>query len=53
VKERSIKLSVTPGVEADAFMAVVYGAMISARTCGSDIVFKQVTANAIHHFSRN
>jgi TetR/AcrR family transcriptional regulator, transcriptional repressor for nem operon len=53
VKKRVIKLSATPDVEADALMAVVHGAMISARTYGSDIVFKQVTADAIQHLSRN
>jgi len=53
VKERIIKLSATPDVEADAFMAVVHGAMISARIYGSSIVFKQITADAIQHLSRN
>lgn len=52
VKQRSIKLQETPDVEADAFMALVHGAMISARIYGSSIVFKRVTANAIQHLSR-
>jgi TetR/AcrR family transcriptional regulator, transcriptional repressor for nem operon len=53
VKERTIKLSATPDVEADALMAAVHGAMISARIYGSEVVFKQVTAGALHHLSRN
>jgi TetR/AcrR family transcriptional regulator, transcriptional repressor for nem operon len=53
VRERIIKLSATPDVEADAFMAIVHGAMISARIYGSSIVFKQITADAIQHLSRN
>jgi TetR/AcrR family transcriptional repressor of nem operon len=52
-KERTIKLSATPDVEADALMAIVHGAMISARIYGSSIVFKQITADAIQHLSRD
>jgi TetR/AcrR family transcriptional regulator, transcriptional repressor for nem operon len=53
VKDRTIKLSSTPEVEADALMAVVHGAMISARIYGSDVVFKKVTTDAIQQLSRN
>ncbi len=52
VKQRSIKLQETADVEADGFMALVHGAMISARIYGSSSVFERVTANAIQHLSR-
>jgi TetR/AcrR family transcriptional regulator, transcriptional repressor for nem operon len=53
VKDRTITLSAAPDAEADAFIAVVNGAMISARIFNSDAVFKKITADAIQHLSRN
>lgn len=52
-KDRTIKLRAAGDVEADALMAVVHGAMISARVYGSSAVFRRITANAIHQLSTN
>jgi TetR/AcrR family transcriptional regulator, transcriptional repressor for nem operon len=53
VRDRTIRLAGTPDAEADAFLAVVNGAMISARIFGSDAIFKKITADAIQHLSIN
>jgi TetR/AcrR family transcriptional repressor of nem operon len=52
-KEREIKLEASADVEADSLMAVVHGAMISARIAGSSAVFERITTNALHHLSSN
>lgn len=50
-KGRTIKLRTTADLEADALMAVVHGAMISARVYGSSAAFKRITATAIQQLS--
>ena len=52
-KDRTIKLRTTSDLEADALMAIVHGAMISARVFGSSSTFKRITANAIQQLSAN
>jgi len=52
-KDRTIKLRTTADLEADALMALVHGAMISARVSGSSSTFKRITANAIQQLSAN
>jgi TetR/AcrR family transcriptional repressor of nem operon len=52
-KDGTIKLRTTGDVEADAFMAVVHGAMISARVYGSSAAFRRITGNAIQQLSAN
>ena len=51
VKDRSIALQSAGDVEADELMAVVHGAMISARIYGTSAVFQRITENAIRHLS--
>ena len=52
-KDRTIRLRTSADLEADALMAVVHGAMISARVYGSSFTFKRITANAIQQLSAN
>jgi TetR/AcrR family transcriptional regulator, transcriptional repressor for nem operon len=50
-KDRTIKLRTSADSEADALMAIVHGAMISARVYGSSATFKRITGNAILQLS--
>ncbi|EWY35906.1 TetR family transcriptional regulator [Skermanella stibiiresistens SB22] len=43
VEEGKLVLSNTPETEAEAFMALVHGAMLSARAYGNPLVFRTVT----------
>ena len=52
-KDRTIKLRASTDGEAEAFMAVVHGAMISARVDGSSATFRRITAAAIRQLSVN
>jgi TetR/AcrR family transcriptional repressor of nem operon len=47
VRQRTVKLQGTAEDEAQTFMAVVHGAMLSARALGSAEVFEAVTHNAL------
>jgi len=51
VRKRSLKLQGTPGDEAQTFMALVHGAMLSARALGRADVFHEATANALQRIS--
>lgn len=51
-KQQELKLGGTADVEADSLMAVVHGAMISARIAGSSTVFERITTNVFLHLSR-
>jgi TetR/AcrR family transcriptional repressor of nem operon len=48
---RTLKLQGTPQDEAQPFMALVHGAMLSARALGSCAVFQAVTATALQRLS--
>lgn len=52
-KDRTIKLRASADAEADALLAVVHGAMISARVYGSSAAFRRITSNAIQQLSAN
>jgi hypothetical protein len=47
VRQRTVKLQGTAEDEAQTFMAVVHGAMLSARALGTSEVFQAVTSNAL------
>jgi TetR/AcrR family transcriptional regulator, transcriptional repressor for nem operon len=49
-KKRSLKLQGNPEDEAQTFMALVHGAMLSARALGNCDVFRAVTTNALRRF---
>ncbi len=50
-REGSLRLSSEPNVEADAFMASVHGAMLSARAYGTPEVFGAILAPALRRLS--
>jgi len=50
-KEGSLRLSSEPNVEADAFMATVHGAMLSARAYGTPEVFGAILAPTLQRLS--
>jgi TetR/AcrR family transcriptional repressor of nem operon len=52
VRKRSLKLQGNTEDEAQTFMALVHGAMLSARALGSAEVFHAVTATALQRISR-
>ena len=52
VKRRSLKLQGTAEDEAQTFMALVHGAMLSARALGNADVFHAATTNALQRISR-
>jgi TetR/AcrR family transcriptional repressor of nem operon len=51
VQKRSLKLQGTAEDEAQAFMAIVHGAMLSARALGSAKVFHAATSSALQRIS--
>jgi TetR/AcrR family transcriptional regulator, transcriptional repressor for nem operon len=51
IKDRSLKLQGSPEDEAQAFMALVHGAMLSARAFGKVDVFQAITNNALQRIS--
>ena len=51
VRKRSLTLQGTPEDEAQTFMAVVHGAMLSARALGSAEIFHAATSNALQRIS--
>jgi TetR/AcrR family transcriptional repressor of nem operon len=51
VRKRSLKLQGTAEDEAQTFMALVHGAMLSARALGNADVFHAATANALQRIS--
>ena len=51
VRKRTLKLQGTPEDEAQAFMALVHGAMLSARAFGNVDVFQAITNNALQRIS--
>jgi TetR/AcrR family transcriptional repressor of nem operon len=51
VRKQSVKLRGSAEDEAQAFMAVVHGAMLSARAFGKSDVFRAVTSNALQRIS--
>ncbi len=51
VRKRKLKLRGSPEDEALAFMAIVHGAMLSARALGSCDVFQRVTTDALQRMS--
>jgi TetR/AcrR family transcriptional regulator, transcriptional repressor for nem operon len=51
VKQRVIKLQEPAAIEAQTLMAIVHGAMLSARATGSCEVFKTVTNAALKRIS--
>jgi TetR/AcrR family transcriptional repressor of nem operon len=53
VRERALKLQGTAEEEAQAFMASVHGAMLSARALGSCAVFQTVTDGALRRISKH
>lgn len=50
-KEKTLNLSSEPGVEAEAFLATVYGAMLSARAYRNGDVFGTILAPALSRLS--
>lgn len=52
-KEGTLSLSSEPGVEAEAFLAIVYGAMLSARAYGKPEVFATILAPTLNRLSPN
>jgi TetR/AcrR family transcriptional repressor of nem operon len=50
VRKRTLTLHLSPEDEAQTFMAIVHGAMLSARALGSSDVFQAVTTNALQRF---
>jgi TetR/AcrR family transcriptional repressor of nem operon len=50
-KEKTLNLSNEPGVEAEVFLATVYGAMLSARAYGNAEVFATILAPALSRLS--
>ncbi|TIW89157.1 MAG: TetR/AcrR family transcriptional regulator, partial [Mesorhizobium sp.] len=50
-KEKTLNLSSEPAVEAEAFLATVYGAMLSARAYGNPEVFAAILAPALNRLS--
>ena len=52
VKKRALKLQGTTEDEAQTFMALVHGAMLSARALGSADVFHAATTNALQRISQ-
>lgn len=50
-KEKTLNLSSEPGVEAEAFLATVYGAMLSARAYGNGEVFATILAPTLNRLS--
>src|SRR6195952_4260768 len=51
INKRTLKLQGTPEDEAQTFMALVHGAMLSARALGSSDVFQAVTNTALQRSS--
>jgi len=51
VRRRTLKLQGSPEDEAQALMAIVHGAMLSARALGKCDVFSAVTTNALQRIS--
>jgi TetR/AcrR family transcriptional repressor of nem operon len=51
VQEKTLSLSSEPAVEAEAFLATVYGAMLSARAYGSGDVFATILAPTLNRLS--
>lgn len=51
VQQGSLQLTNTPRIEAEAFMAIVHGAMISARAYGEPEIFGLITKRALDRFS--
>jgi TetR/AcrR family transcriptional repressor of nem operon len=51
VSKRKLKLQGTPEDEAQTFMALVHGAMLSARALGSCDVFQSITSTALQRIS--
>ena len=51
IKKRSVKLHGTPEDEAQTFMAIIHGAMLSARALGNCDVFQATTASALQRIS--
>lgn len=50
-REGALELSSAPGVEAEAFLATVYGAMLSARAYGNPEVFATILAPALNRLA--
>jgi len=50
-KEKTLRLSSEPAVEAEAFLATVYGAMLSARAYGNGEVFATILAPTLNRLS--
>ncbi|MCJ9669950.1 MULTISPECIES: TetR/AcrR family transcriptional regulator [unclassified Neorhizobium] len=50
-EEKTLNLSSEPGVEAEAFLATVYGAMLSARAYGNGEVFATILAPTLNRLS--
>jgi TetR/AcrR family transcriptional repressor of nem operon len=50
-RKRKLKLQGTPEDEAQTFMALVHGAMLSARALGNCDVFQTITTNALQRLS--
>jgi TetR/AcrR family transcriptional regulator, transcriptional repressor for nem operon len=50
-KEKALNLTSEPAVEAEAFLATVYGAMLSARAYGNGDVFATILAPALNRLS--
>jgi TetR/AcrR family transcriptional repressor of nem operon len=51
LQNRSLRLQYPPSSEAQMFMALVHGAMLSARAYGDNEVFKTVTSAALQRLS--
>lgn len=51
VSKHTVKLQGAPADEAQIFMAIIHGAMLSARALGSCDVFQAVTAGALQRIS--
>jgi TetR/AcrR family transcriptional repressor of nem operon len=51
LKDGSLKLSSEPRVEAEAFMATVHGAMLSARAYGAPEIFATILAPTLQRLS--
>jgi TetR/AcrR family transcriptional repressor of nem operon len=52
ISKKSLQVKGNPEDEAQAFMAIVHGAMLSARALGNCIVFQTVTAAALQRISK-
>jgi TetR/AcrR family transcriptional repressor of nem operon len=52
IRKHTVRLQSTPEDEAQTFMAIVHGAMLSARALGKCEVFQAVTTSAFQRLSR-